>query len=163
MMGMTPEQMHDAVAAHEQTHNHPKRAAEVGAEPSGAVAAHLAASNPHPQYALLSSGWQNLTLATGWSGTAEYIKVGNLVFLNGVITKSTLPIKGEIISTLKSGFAPTRLIRFESIDNSLINLNLLSKPYFEVNALGQIVYGNYGTIPSSNTGLILSNIIFPIL
>jgi hypothetical protein len=111
-----------------------------------------------------SSGWTTLVLGSSWQGTAEFILVGPVIFMNGVLNKASKAAAGETIATIPTGYRPSRTMRFETVDSNIPSLvSALSKPYLEVDASGKLSYGNYGTIPNTTTGLILTNVMFPIV
>lgn len=111
-----------------------------------------------------TGAWTALTLSNNWQGTAEFILVGPVLFLNGVLNKATRASNGEAILTLSTNCRPSRTLRFESSDSNIPTLvSATSKPYLEVDSNGKLSYNNYGTIPTTTTGLILTNVMFPVV
>lgn len=111
---------------------------------------------PRPQVDNRSK-WNNLTLKNSWtSSNAQYLKLpSDLVILSGLIAKSTKPIAGEIIATLPTGYTPQQACRFVTQGQSTS-----SRPYFDIDVDGNIIYGNIGIIPQITQNLTLNSIIF---
>jgi hypothetical protein len=74
--------------------------------------------------------WGNLTLQNGWINSggndpvAQYTKIGNIVFLKGVI-KSGTATSGTTLFTLPSGFRPNQRVYITTISNSALTRLLI--------------------------------------
>lgn len=111
---------------------------------------------PQPQVDNRSK-WNELILKNGWtSSNAQYLKLpSGLIIVSGLITKPLKANAGEVIATLPIGHSPQQISRFVSQGQSAI-----SRPYFELNQSGDIIYENIGTIPQTTQNLTLNSIIF---
>lgn len=104
------------------------------------------------------TGWINLTLNDGWtmgdyaSEVPQYRKIGNIVYLRGLVNATTAA--GNIIATLPQGFRPAGYFnRFACA------LNQTDKVNVQVNANGLINDYQKGT--NGRTFLSLNGISFP--
>lgn len=111
---------------------------------------------PRPQIDNRSK-WNSLTLKNGWtSSSAQYLKLpSDLVVLSGLVAKPLKVVAGEIVATLPTGHIPQQLCRFVTQGQSTS-----SRPYFDIDINGNIMYGNIGIIPQVTQNLTLNSIIF---
>lgn len=107
-----------------------------------------------------NTSFSTLSLNSGWFSslgtTVQYTKLTNgLVLLTGIISKSSKPTAGEVIANLPQGFRPIQMNRFISQDEANS-----SRPVFDLQTNGDLIYNNLGTIPSKSNNLTLSSIRF---
>ena len=83
------------------------------------------------------SGWINLTLNSGWtmndyaSEIPQYRKIGNIVYLRGLVNATTAA--GNIIATLPAGYRPAGYF-----NRFVCSLNQSDNAVVQINANGQI-------------------------
>jgi hypothetical protein len=101
----------------------------------------------------LGTSWAALTFNTGWAnfggsnGNAQYKKVGDLVFLRGLITRSSG--SETVIGTLPEGFRPPAAYYYTTASDS-------GYGRLHITSAGQVIYGAGGLTWFSLSGIVFS-------
>lgn len=109
-----------------------------------------------------NTAWTTPTLAGSWSNYGGafslpgYRRIGDVVYLRGLVARSGSPSANDVIFTLPAGFRPTGTVMFPA----WAGVNTVSR--VDINNAGQVTWQD-GTAAQAATFLSLSGILFAVV
>jgi lysophospholipase L1-like esterase len=95
---------------------------------------------------VLAPQWSNIAFVNGWSNfgngyeTAQYMRIGNIVCIKGLITKATAPANGEVIGTIPVTCADAE---FKVLPSFSYSNSVLAITSFFIQPNGSILYAGF--------------------